>query len=278
MRRFVSQLTLYLLMGITGFIFLLPFIWMFLTSFKPTSEVFQYTYPLSWKTFIPPNPTLENYRSIFTTWGFHHYLINTLIVAVLQMSGACVFSSLTAFVFARIHFRGRDLLFAVTMLTAFVPFDVIVVPLYSVMKSLNLVSTYMALFLPNIFTPFGIFLMRQAFIEIPRELDESATIEGASLFQIFWHVILPNARPALVTLALIQFMFSWNNFIWPLVIMQNPQKQVIQVALANFRTIANFPLFGELFAGATVATVPILILFFILQRYFVRGMLMSGMK
>jgi ABC-type glycerol-3-phosphate transport system permease component len=146
------------------------------------------------------------------------------------------------------------------------------------MKSLNLVSTYTALFLPNIFTPFGIFLMRQALMDIPHELDEAATLEGASIFQVFWHVILPNSRPALITLALIQFMFSWNNFIWPLVIMQNPEKQVIQVALANFRTIANFPLFGELFAGATLATVPILILFFALQKYFIRGMLMSGMK
>lgn len=277
-RRIASRVPLYLLMGMTGFVFLLPFVWMFLTSFKPTSEVFQYTFPLSWKTFIPPNPTLENYGSIFSTWGFHRYLINTLIVAASQMLGACLFSSLAAYVFARIQFRGRSLVFALTMLTAFVPFDVIVVPLYVVMRSLNLVSTYMALFLPNIFTPFGIFLMRQAFLEIPREFDEAAVIEGASPFAIFWHIILPNARPALITLALIQFMFSWNNFIWPLVIMQNPQKQVIQVALANFRTIANFPLFGELFAGATVATVPILILFFALQRYFIRGMLMSGMK
>lgn len=277
-RRFFSRLLAYLVMAIIVFVFLLPFVWMFLTSFKPTSEVFQYTYPLSWKTFIPPRPTLENYREILVTWGFHRYLGNTLLVASLQMVGSCIFSAMAGFAFSRIRFRGRDLLFAISMLTAFVPMDVIIVPLYSVMKSLNLVSTYTALFLPNIFTPFGIFLMRQAFLEIPRELDEAATLEGASIFQIFWHIILPNARPALITLALIQFMFSWNNFIWPLVIMQNPEKQVIQVALANFRTIANFPLFGELFAGASLATIPILILFFALQRYFVRGMLMSGMK
>jgi ABC-type glycerol-3-phosphate transport system permease component len=277
-RRFVTNLLLYLAMAVIVFVFLLPFVWMILTSFKPTAEVFQYTYPLTWKTFLPPHPTLENYKEILVTWGFHRYLGNTLLVASLQMVGSCIFSSMAGFAFSRIKFRGRDLLFAITMMTAFVPMDVIIVPLYSVMKSLHLVSTYTALFLPNIFTPFGIFLMRQAFFEIPNQLDEAATIEGASIFQVFWHVVLPNSRPALITLALIQFMFSWNNFIWPLVIMQNPEKQVIQVALANFRTIANFPLFGELFAGATLATVPILILFFALQKYFIRGMLMSGMK
>jgi ABC-type glycerol-3-phosphate transport system permease component len=164
------------------------------------------------------------------------------------------------------------------MLTAFVPFDVIVVPLYVVMRSLNLVSTYPALFLPFIFSPFGIFLMRQAFMEIPRELDESARIEGASLLQVFWHIILPNAKPAIVTLALVEFMWAWNSYLWPLVIMQDPNKQVVQVTIAKFRTVANFPLFGELFAAATAATIPVLILFFLLQRYYVRGMLMSGMK
>jgi ABC-type glycerol-3-phosphate transport system permease component len=186
--------------------------------------------------------------------------------------------SLAAFVFARTRFRGRDTLFALSMLTAFVPFDVVVVPLYSVVRSLDLVSTYAALFLPFVASPFGVFLMRQAFLEIPRDLDEAATVEGASLFQIFRHVVLPNGRPALVTLALVQFMWAWNSFLWPLVVMQDRTKQVVQVTISTFRTAANYPLYGELFAASTAATVPILILFFLLQRYYVRGMLMSGMK
>ncbi|MCC6173911.1 MAG: carbohydrate ABC transporter permease [Chloroflexi bacterium] len=277
-RHVLADLPAYVALVVVGFVFLLPFVWMFLTSFKPTEEVFRYASPLTWKTFIPPAPTLQNYRSIFTTWSFHRDLFNTLIAASGQMLGACLFSTLAAYVFARLRFPGRDVLFALTMLTAFVPFDVVVVPLYVVMRSLNLVSTYPALFLPFIFSPFGIFLMRQAFLEIPRELDEAATIEGASPIQIFWHVILPNGRPALVTLALIQFMWSWNSYLWPLVIMQDPNKQVVQVTIAKFRTVANFPLFGELFAAATAATIPILILFFLLQRYYIRGMLVSGMK
>jgi ABC-type glycerol-3-phosphate transport system permease component len=274
----LAHVPAYLALIVTGVVFLFPFVWMALTSFKPTHEVFAYTTPLSWKTFVPPHPSVENYRSIFVNWGFGRALANTLIAAGGQVLGACVLSTLAGFVFARLHFRGRDALFALCMLTAFVPFDVIVVPLYVVMKGLGLVSTYPALFLPFIFSPFGIFLMRQAFMEIPRELDEAATIEGASLFQIFWQIVLPNAKPALVTLALVQFLWSWNSFMWPLVIMQDPNKQVVQVTIAKFRTIANFPLFGELFAAAATATIPILIVFFILQRYYVRGVLMSGMK
>jgi ABC-type glycerol-3-phosphate transport system permease component len=276
--RLAADVPGYLAMVVVGFIFLLPFVWMFLTSFKPTEDVFRYTSPLTWKTFIPPSPTLANYVAIFGTWNFQRDLMNTLIAAGGQVIGACALSTLAAFVFARLRFPGRDVLFAFTMLTAFVPFDVVVVPLYVVMRSLGLVSTYWALFLPFIFSPFGIFLMRQAFLEIPRDLDEAATIEGASLIQVFWHVILPNARPALVTLALIQFMWSWNSYLWPLVIMQDPNRQVVQVTIAKFRTVANFPLFGELFAAASAATIPILILFFLLQRYYVKGVLVSGMK
>jgi multiple sugar transport system permease protein len=276
--RLAADLPAYVALYATGLIFIVPFLWMFLTSFKPTEDVFRYTAPLTWKTFIPPSPTLANYTSIFTQWNFQRDMLNTLTAATGQVIGACLTSTLAAFVFARMRFPGRDVLFAFTMLTAFVPFDVVVVPLYIVMRTLGLVSSYWALFLPFSFSPFGIFLMRQAFLEVPRELDEAATIEGASYLRIFWSIILPNARPALVTLALIQFMWSWNSYLWPLVIMQDPNKQVIQVTIAKFRTVANFPLFGELFAAATAATIPILILFFLLQRYYVRGMLVSGMK
>lgn len=278
LRRASTTAAAYAAFGAVSFIFLLPFAWLFLTSFKPTSDVFRYTSPLSWRTFLPPQPTVANYVSIFTVWDFQRNLLNTLIVSVGQVVGACAISSLAGFVFARLRFRGRDLLFLISMVTAFVPFDVVVVPLYSVVRSLGMVSTYPALFVPFAISPFGVFLMRQAFLEIPRDLDEAATVEGASLVQIFRHVVLPNGRPALVTLALIEFMWSWNSFIWPLVVMQDSTKQVVQVSISTFRTVANYPLFGELFAAASAATIPLLLLFFLLQRYYVRGMLMSGMK
>ena len=268
----------YLACALVSFVFLLPFVWALLTSFKPTTDVFRYSYPLSWRTFLPPEPTLENYVSLFVRWNFQRDLANSMIVAAGQVVGAGAISALAAFVFARLRFRGRDALFALSMLTAFVPFDVVVVPLYSVVRALGLISTYPVLFLPFAVSPFGVFLLRQAFLEIPRDLDEAATVEGASLVQIFWHIVLPNARPALVTLALVQFMWSWNNFLWPLVAMQDPNRQVVQVSIAKFRTVANYPLFGELFAASAAATIPLLLLFFLLQRHYVRGMLMSGLK
>jgi multiple sugar transport system permease protein len=277
-RTIPGKIAIAIVMILIGFIFILPFAWMTLTSLKPTQDVFRYSFPLTWKTFVPPHPTLANYHSIFAQWHFQRDLMNTLIAAAGQVIGCCVVCPLAGFVFARLRFRGRNFLFALVMLTAFMPLEMIVVPLYSVMRSLHLVSTYPALFLPFIFSPFGIFLMRQAFLDIPRELDEAATMDGASLFRIFWSVVLPNARPALITLALIQFMWSWNNYLWPLVIMQDPAKQVVQVSIAKFQSVQNFPLYGELFAASTAATIPILVLFFLLQRYYVRGMLISGMK
>jgi ABC-type glycerol-3-phosphate transport system permease component len=272
------DIILMLIMIAVALAFLFPFAWMVLTSFKPTFETFKYSYPLSWKTFIPPDPSWFNYQQIFTEWHFERNILNSIISASGQVLGTCIVCPLAAFVFARIRFPGRELLFGLVMATAFLPLQVIVVPLYIVMRALSLVSTYPALFLPFTFSPFGIFLMRQAFLDIPRELDDAATVDGASLLQIFWHIILPNAKPALATLAVVQFLWNWNNFLWPLVIMADPQKQVVQVAISGLNQVMNYPLYGELFAASTVATIPVLILFLALQRYYVRGLLMSGMK
>lgn len=280
-RRFTSKvkkLTYWFIMIAIGMVFIFPFAWMFLTSFKSSFEVFRYATPLTWKTFIPPEPTLENYRQIFIQWHIEKNMLNSVISAVGQMLSTLIVCPLAGFVFSRLQFRGRDLIFGLVMVSAFIPLQVIMVPLYSVMRTLGLVSTYPALFLPFTFSPFGVFLMRQAFMDIPKELDEAASVEGASPFQIFLRVIMPNAKPALATLALIQFMWNWNNFLWPLIIMQDPNKQVVQVAIAKFQAIQNWPLFGEMFAAASVATIPVLVLFLALQRYYVRGMLMSGMK
>lgn len=259
-------------------IFLLPFLWMILSSFKTTAEIFRYTYPFSWKTLIPPEPTLENFVSIFVRWKFGRKLLNSVLVSSAQVVGTLATCSLAAFVFGRLRFKGRDALFAVVLLSAMIPFEVIMIPLYLVVRSLEIQNTYWALFLPWLAYPFGIFLLRQAFMEIPRDFDEAAMVEGANLFQIFWYVILPNTRPAMVTVALMTFLFSWNQFLWPLIIMQDADKQLVQVALASFTVPSELPAWGEIFAAASVATIPVLILFLALQRYYIRGVVMSGIK
>ncbi|MFN8525995.1 MAG: carbohydrate ABC transporter permease [Chloroflexota bacterium] len=276
--RLVSRAALYLLALVVTLLFVIPFAWMVLSSFKLTAEVFRYASPLTWKTFIPPDPTLSNFYVIFEKFNFHRSLMNSVIAALGQTSLTLVVCSLAAFVFARLQFRGRDLLFGLVVLSAFIPFEAIMVPLYVVTRQLGLVDTYAGLFLPWVANAAGIFLLRQSFIEIPREYDEAAMMEGASPVQVLWHVILPNSRPSLVTLALISALASWNSFLWPLIVIQDQTKQLVQVAIATFTDPGQLPTWGELFAGATVATVPVLIVFLALQRFYVRGMVMSGIK
>ncbi len=251
---------------------------MVFSSLRSTEEIFRYTYPLTWKSIIPTSITFDNFFDIFYKWGFGKNIWSSIIAATSQMIGTLILCSTAAFALSRIRFKGRDLLFAVIFLTSLMPFEAIIVPLYMVVRSLGLTSSYASLFLPWIANPFGIFLLRQAFIEIPRDYDEAAKVEGANYFQIFWHVTLPNVKPALVTLALVSFLLSWNSFMWPLIVMQDPNKQLIQVAIATFIAPGELPKWGNIFAGATASTIPILIIFLFLQRYYVRGVVMSGIK
>lgn len=266
------------LLAVVGFIFAFPIAWAALSSLKSTKEIITGTYPLSWSSFLPVRPTFENYFYLFTELNFQRNVLNSLIAACGQVGIAVVASSLAGYAFARLTFPGSKLIFALLLLTAFIPIEAIIVPLYRIMQWLGLVSTYPALFLPFACNPFGIFLMRQAFRDIPIELEEAAKIDGAGPFRVFLTIALPNVKPTLATLVLIQFIWSWNNYLWPLVIMQDPNKQIVQVAIANLKSIPNFPMDGPLFAGATAVTVPLVILSIVLQRYYVRGLVTAGMK
>jgi len=269
--------TIFLLLAI-GFIFVFPIAWAALSSFKSTSDIITGTFPLSWSSFLPTRPTVENYIYLFTELNFQRNLLNTLIAACGQVGIAVVASSLAGYAFARLRFPGNGVVFALLLLTAFVPIEAIIVPLYRIMQWLGLVSTYPALFLPFACNPFGIFLMRQAFRDIPLEMEEAAKIDGAGPFRVFLTIALPNVKPTLATLVLIQFIWAWNAYLWPLVVMQDPNKQIAQVAIANLKSIPNYPMDGPLFAAATAVTIPLVILSIVLQRYYVRGLVTSGMK
>jgi len=259
-------------------IFAFPIIWSVLSSLKSTDDVVKYRYPLTLWTFLPPFPTLENYWALFFQLNFGRTLFNTIVASTGQVAIAVVTSTLAGYAFARLRFPFRNTIFVILLLTSFVPLEVILVPLYEVVRGMGLVSTYPALFLPFACSPFGIFLMRQAFSSIPVELDDAARVDGASTLKIFWRIALPNVRPALATLVLIQFIWSWNAYLWPLVIIQDPNMQIAQVAIAGFKSVPNFPLDGPLFAGVTVVTVPLVALAIILQRYYVRGLMSSGIR
>ncbi len=276
--RILSSAFLIVIMIIVSLGMILPYEWTFTSAFKPDKDIFRYAYPISWKTFWPPNPTIQNFVKVFRDWKFGRNLMNSLIAAVLQMTGTLVVSSLAAFTLTRVRWKASGFVFALIMLVALVPFEVIIVPLYVVVRTLGWTRSFLVLFVPWIASPFGIFQLRQAFIEIPKDFDEAAMIEGAKPFQIFWYVILPNAKSSLVTLALMSFLASWNSFMWPLIALQDVSKQVIQVAIATFSLPYNDPAWGAIFAGATLGTVPVLILFIALQRYYVRSAVMSGLK
>ena len=163
-------------------------------------------------------------------------------------------------------------------MTFLLPIESLMVPLYMHVTKLGMSDTLIGVFIPWIASPFGLFMLRQAFEDLPRELDEAARIDGAGHVRIFWSVVLPNVRTTLATLALVTFLFSWNAFLWPLVIIHSPRNQVVQLAIAQSVSIGQLPNWGETFAGATIATVPLIILFLFLQRYFVRGIALTGVK
>lgn len=279
-RSFVKgkDLFFYIALLVLAVIFLVPYLWMMISSIRPNAEIFKYTYPFSWKTLIPVNVTLNNYVEIFRDYGFGKNLVNSLTVAFFQVAGTLLLSCLAGYVFSRIKFRGRELLFAVIMMASMIPFEVIMVPMYSVARQLGLTDKLVGIWLPWIANPLGIFLIRQAFNGLPKDFDEAAMVEGANHFQIFSKILLPNIKPTLITLTLMSFLWSWNAFLWPLIVVAKPSKQLIQVAISQYALPQQTPMWGNIFAASAIATVPILILFIALQKYYISGAIASGIK
>jgi ABC-type glycerol-3-phosphate transport system permease component len=259
-------------------VFLLPFYWMLESALRTTGDVFADLTPFTWKTLIPSHPTIDAFVRLFTERNVGQAIINSVIIGVLQVGGALVLCTLAAYALTRMSFPGQKVVFALILVTFMVPVEALLVPLYSVVASLGLQDTLVAVAAPWMASVFGLFLLRQSFQEIPRELDEAARLDGAGHLRILWSVILPNVKAPLASMCLIVFLFSWNSFLWPLVINQSADVQPIQVAVAQSvspTSNADWPL---TFAGAVVATIPLIVLFLFLQRYFVRGLASSGLK
>lgn len=264
-------------------VFVLPYLWMLLSSFKPHAEIFRHVSPLSWKTFIPQEPTLSNYYEIFIGTsaglevGFGRYIYNTLLTSIARVLLVLTVCSLIAYALGRIDFPGRNVIFILILSNMLIPFEAIVVPTYTITKKLGLQNTYAALVVPWGASPFVIFLLRQFFSELPRELDEAAILDGCSHLGILTRIVLPNALPAMVTAGLVVFLWGWDEFFWPLVVMQDQSKQVLQVAIATFTT-PDMAFWGRIFAACSISSVPVLLIFLALQRYYIRGTVLSGLK
>jgi len=256
---------------------LLPFLWTLGASFRENAEIFRYTRPLSIWTFVPLRPTLGGFAYIFGEDRFGRFMANSFFVALAVTAAGLFVNSLAGFGFARFRFPGRDGLFAAVLVTFMVPLEIIVIPLYIVVRGFGWIDSYWALIVPAVADAFSIFLLRQFFQELPQELVDAARIDGCGWFGIYWRIALPLVKPALVTAGLLTFIRQWDSFFWPLVATSSAEYTVVQVGLAKY--ITEFVTFWDrLLAGAVAASVPVLVLYFVLQRYYVQGISTTGLK
>ena len=262
------------LVTVGAFVMLLPFVWMLSTSLKPSSAVLALP-----PQVIPDEPTLNAYRDVVRRFPLGRVFFNSLLVALATTAGQLVICSMSGYAFARFRFSGRNALFFVYLATLMVPFAVTVTPLFIIVKSLGWTNSYMGLVVPTMFSAFGTFLMRQFFLSVPRELEEAATIDGASTFTTFMRVIVPISGPAFATLGVLSFMASWNNFLWPLLIVSDQEYMTLPLALATLQGL--YPGQTEwnlIMAGAVITVLPMILVFLFAQRWVVEGVAASGLK
>lgn len=250
-----------------------PFLWMALSSLKPEREIRDV--PPTW---WPETVTLDNFRGLFSRLDFPLYFFNSALVAALVMVGNLLFCSLVGYALAKLRYPGKRALFLAVLGMLMVPGMVTFVPQFVLVSNMGLTNTYAGLILPFLVGPFGVFLMRQFLQSIPDDLIEAARVDGAGEFRIFWRVVLPLCRPALATLGILTFLASWNNFLWPLVVATTEDKYTLPVALALYSVGENERNYGLLLAGAVVVVLPVLIVFLVLQRHFLRGIATTGIK
>ncbi|HEV7226974.1 carbohydrate ABC transporter permease [Brevundimonas sp.] len=253
-------------------IVLFPLAWMVSVSFMSQGEATTFPPPL-----IPSQPTLDHYRDLFVTQGMSRYMLNSLILATLATILALLFTVPAGYAFAKLRFAGRERLFQLLVAALVVPAQIGTLPLFLMLKSMGLVNTYAGALVPWLASIFGLFLVRQYALSIPDEMLEAARVDGASEGQIFRRVVLPTLQPIVVTLALFVFLGSWNDFLWPLIVLTDQSNYTLPVALAALSR-EHVQDAEMMMAGAVVTVAPVLILFLVLQRYYIRGMLAGSVK
>lgn len=267
-----TKLANHILLIIGAFIMIVPFIWMILTSLKSFSESMQVP-----PTILPEVLQFENYLNVFASVDFLKYYFNTIVLTLGRTLAQLFLCSLAAFAFARMNFPGKNTIFILILSVLMVPMQVILIPNYGILTQLGWIDTFYALIVPGMFSAFGVFLLRQFFMGIPKELDEAATMDGCSFFGIYWRIILPNATPALIALGIFTILASWNDFLWPLIMTSSEDMRVLSVGIAAFQGqySTDYPL---LMAGAVMSTIPMLIMFIFLQKYLVTGIALQGVR
>ncbi len=253
-------------------LFLFPVVWIILSAFKAQSELF--TYPL---TILPVNPTLGNFFDAFSRGDFPLYFRNTTFVTVVATAITILINVMAGYALSKYWFRGRDLIFFVMIATLMIPLQVIMIPIFLLLRDLGLLNSLWGIIIPPAATPTGIFLARQYLLTIPDSLIEAARIDGGGELFIFARIILPLAKPIVATIAIFSFMWRWNDFLWPLIVISNKKVMTVQLALANF--VGQFQIsWANLLAMTTITMIPMIAVFIFFQKYFIRGITAGGVK
>ncbi|WP_240660075.1 carbohydrate ABC transporter permease [Streptomyces sp. WAC 01529] len=259
-------------LSLGALVMVFPFLWQLLTALKTLAETSRVP-----PTFLPDKWNGASFEEVFTALPFREMLTNSVLNTVGRTLGQLVFCSLAAYAFARMRFRGRNVLFALFLSVLMVPSSLLVLPQYDIIQGLGLLNSAPALFLPGMFSAFGTFMLRQFFLALPKELEEAARIDGAGSFRVFWSIMLPLLRPALAALAVITAMWSWNDLLWPLIVNTDPAKMPISAGLTSLegQYETNYPV---MMAGSLIASLPMLLVYVFLQRHFVQSVALSGTK
>lgn len=264
----------YIILILIAISMLYPFFAMLNLSFVQNDAIFSQ----AGKVFYS-GLTLDNYKNVFQEIPLSRYFFNSLVVAVITTIGQVLFASLAGYAFARMKFPFKNPIFLIVLITMLVPPQVNIIPLFFLMREMHLIDTYQALILPGLFGGFGIFMMRQYFLGLPKDLEESAKIDGCNLFQMFFKIALPLALPTVATLALFTFVTTWNSFMWPLIVTNSDGMRTLPVGLAIFKgSFREITLWGELLACSVICTIPVIIVFLLGKRYFINDILQGGVK
>ena len=264
----------YLILILIAVSMLYPFFVMVNLSFVKNDEIFNQAGNLFYTGL-----TFENYKNVFVQIPLSRYFLNSLFVAVVTTVGQVLFASMAGYAFARLKFWGRDIIFLIVLITMLIPPQVNIIPLFFLMRELHLIDTYWALILPGLFGGFGIFMMRQYFLNYPKDLEEAAKIDGCNLFESFFKIALPLALPIVVTLALFTFVTTWNSFMWPLIVTNSESMRTLPVGLAIFKgSFREITLWGELLACSVICTIPVIGLFLLGKKYFINDIMQGGVK
>lgn len=266
------KILIYTMLSVAAVVWLLPVLWVVISSLKTNSDLYSFP-PKLW----PEPVTFEHFKEAFRKGNFGLYFMNSTIVTLSSTLLLLLINSMAGFALAKYRFRGSSIILIAFISTLMIPIEVIMIPIFKVLSALGMYNSLLAIIIPPAATPTGVFLMRQYLLSVPDELLEAARMDGAGEWKIYWSIILPIAKPILAVLAIFSFMWRWDDFVWPLIAISDPSKYTIQLALSNFIGEYNVD-WGSLLAMSVITMLPVLIVFMVFQRYFVSGMITSGMK